>query len=79
MWHNYNVGPKIKMKTTIIAISIILVSSIANAVCIDGHPSIKDEYAKSQRIIIGKIIDEALKQPNAALLPKLNTWLADFF
>ena len=39
------------MKTTIIAISIILVSSIANAVCIDGHPSIKDEYAKTISLV----------------------------
>lgn len=36
----------------------MLVSSIATAACLNGHPSIKEEYANSQSVFIGKAIAE---------------------
>ena len=42
----------------IIIISVIFVADVANAVCLNGHPSITEECAKSQRVIIGKVIEK---------------------
>lgn len=47
-----------KMKIILIAISFMLVSSIATAVCLNGHPSVAEEYANSQSVFIGKVIAE---------------------
>lgn len=44
-----------KMMKTIMLMSIILATSMANAVCLEGHHSIEKEYAGSQSIIIGKV------------------------
>jgi hypothetical protein len=46
------------MKIVLIAIPFILVSSIANAVCLNGYPSITEEYANSQSVFIGKVLAE---------------------
>jgi len=46
------------MKIVLIAIPFILVSNIANAVCLNGYPSITEEYAKSQSVFIGKVLAE---------------------
>jgi hypothetical protein len=46
------------MKIILIAIAFILVSSIATAVCLNGHPSIREEYANSQTVFIWKVIAE---------------------
>jgi len=39
----------------IIAISLLLVSNFAVAVCLKGQPSIREEYANSQSVFIGKV------------------------
>jgi hypothetical protein len=46
------------MKITLTAIAIILIASIASAVCLNGNPSVSEEYANSQSVFIGKIIEE---------------------
>jgi len=45
------------MKTIIIAISIFLLSSIADAVCLKGNPSVEQEYADRQSVFIGKVLE----------------------
>ena len=43
------------MKILLTAISFLLMSTIATAVCLKGHPSIAEEYADSQSVFIGKV------------------------
>ena len=43
------------MKIILTAISLLLASSLAAAVCLKGHPSIREEYADSQSVFIGKV------------------------
>lgn len=43
------------MKILLTAISFLLISTIATAVCLKGHPSIAEEYADSQSVFIGKV------------------------
>ncbi len=45
------------MKTILIAISFLLLSSSADAVCLKGNPSAKQEYADSQSVFIGKVLE----------------------
>jgi len=44
------------MKIILTAISFILVASIATAVCLNGNPSVPEEYANSQSVFTGKVI-----------------------
>ena len=44
------------MKVLLTVISFLLISSIATAVCLKGHPSIAEEYADSQSVFIGKVV-----------------------
>jgi hypothetical protein len=43
------------MKIILTAVSLLLVSSLAAAVCLKGNPSITEEYADSQSVFIGKV------------------------
>ena len=47
----------LKMKIIITAIFILLVSSTASAACLKGNPSVEQEYADSQSVFIGKVIE----------------------
>jgi hypothetical protein len=46
---------RLKMKILLTAISLLLISTIATAVCLKGHPSIAEEYADSRNVFIGKV------------------------
>jgi len=46
------------MKTIPITLSFILVAGIATALCLNGNPSVTEEYANSQSVFIGKVITE---------------------
>jgi hypothetical protein len=46
------------IQRVLIAISFILISSIANAACLNGHPSITEEYTNSQSVFICKVLAE---------------------
>ena len=52
------VGLQMKIKITITVLSFLLISSIATAVCVKGNPSIMEEYADSQSVLIGKVISK---------------------
>ena len=45
-----------KIRITVIFLSLFLVSSISAAVCLKGNPSIAEEYADRQYVFIGKAI-----------------------
>jgi len=45
-----------KIITIIITVSFLLASSIATAVCLKGNPSIREEYADSESVFIGKVL-----------------------
>lgn len=46
------------MKIIFTTISFLLVSTIATAVCLKGHPSIAEEYSQCQSVFIGKVINK---------------------
>lgn len=45
-----------KAQIFIIAIASLLASDLASAVCLDGNPSIVQEYSASQSVFIGKVM-----------------------
>jgi len=45
-----------KIITTIIAFTFLLLSSTVSAVCLKGNQSIKEEYSDSESIFIGKVL-----------------------
>jgi hypothetical protein len=47
-----------KRITTICVTAFFLLSSIASAVCLKGNPSIKEEFADSDSIFIGKVLNK---------------------
>jgi len=47
-----------KITTIIIAVSFLLVSSISTAVCLKGNPSIREEYADSESVFVGKVVEK---------------------
>lgn len=44
------------MKIILTAIAILLTASIATAVCLNGNPSVTEEFADSESIFIGKVL-----------------------
>jgi len=46
------------MRVIITVISILVLSSMAAAVCLKGHPSVEEEYYESQSVFIGKVMAE---------------------
>jgi hypothetical protein len=47
-----------KIEVTMTFLSFLLVSNIASAVCLKGNPSVAEEYADSQSVFIGKVIEK---------------------
>jgi hypothetical protein len=47
-----------KIMTVVIGVAFLLASSIVSAVCLKGNPSIQEEYADSESVFIGRVLEK---------------------